>query len=144
MLFTNTNIGLRINDSKKTGASKAFKKGNETFLEENYKFFKVQLNYIQPELIICLGTQIPRFIGSCFPDQLPQLVKVRSFNDLDNLDKTGLFNLKYVGGEATLIFITHPALYYANVGRRMDGKGKEFEEELIKNAISTNLLKHRF
>ncbi len=136
MLFTNTNIGLRINDSKNTGASKAFKKGNEIFLNENCNFFKEQLKAVQPELIICLGVQIPRFIGGCFPDQLPLLEMVRSFNDLDRLRKSGIFKLKYEGGEATIIFITHPSRYYPNVTKRNGGKGKEFEADLIAKVIS--------
>jgi hypothetical protein len=136
--FTNAIMGLRINDSKNTGVSKALNKGNEIFLKENQKFFKVQLNIIQPELIICLGAQIPRFIGGCLPEQLSELAKVRSFNDLDSMNKIGIFKLKYEGGEGTIIFITHPALYYANVGRRKGGNGREFEEKLIKTTISQN------
>jgi len=134
--FTNAIMGLRINDSKNTGVSKAFNKGNEIFLSENCQFFKEQLKEIQPKLIICLGSQIPRFIGECFPDQLLQLASVRRFDDLDSLNKTGIFKLKYHSGESTMIFITHPALYHANVGRRKGGNGKEFEAKLIENAIS--------
>jgi hypothetical protein len=44
--------------------------------------------------------------------------------------------IKYDFSAVTIIFNTHPALYYANVGRRKGGKGKKFEEKLIGKAIS--------
>ncbi len=134
--FTNAIMGLRFSDSEHEGLSSAFKKGNEIFLKENCDFFIEQLKAIQPELIICLGAQIPRFIGGCFPDQLNQLEMVRSFNDLDGLNKSGIFKLKYEGGEATIIFITHPSRYYPNVGKRMGGNGREFEEKLIEKVVT--------
>lgn len=136
--FTNAIMGLRFEDSKNTGVSKAFARGDnyETFLKENFTFFKDQLSIMRPELVICLGAQLPRFIGGCFPEQFPDLIRVRSFKDLDALPEKSRYTLKYRGGEATLIFITHPALYDANVTRRLGGKGKAFESKYLKEEIS--------
>jgi hypothetical protein len=133
--FTNAIMGLRIGNSKNIGISKAFKKNNEPFLLENQQFFNEQLNEIKPKLIICLGAQLPRFIGACYLEQLVELAKVRSFSQLDFLNESGVFKLKYTEGEANLIFITHPALYDANIGRRRNGNGRDFEENLIKNQV---------
>ena len=129
--FTNAIMGLRKDESKNTGKSVAFKKTNIEFLKKNCEFFKQQLNILQPEIMICLGIQVPRFIGHCFPDQATYLMKISNYKELDQCNENGIHYIKHEQREIKVIFLTHPSFYDANVSRRKEGKGKEFEKNLI-------------
>lgn len=132
--FTNAIMGLRVESTKNTGVSVAFKKGNENFLQENISFFEEQVSVIKPKVIICLGAQMPRFIGKCFPHVFPDLDKIVSFKQLDTSDFKDQNELIFGEKSIKIIFITHPSLYYVNVSKRIGGI--EFERNLIDRAIN--------
>lgn len=132
--FTNAIMGLRVGNTKNTGVSVAFKKGNEQFLNENISFFKEQVRVMQPEIIICFGAQIPRFIGKCFPDKFPDLNKIKSFKQLDYSDFKDQNKLFFDEKSIKIIFITHPSLYYVNASKRLGGI--EFERKLIEDVVN--------
>ncbi|MFA9213054.1 MAG: uracil-DNA glycosylase family protein [Candidatus Methylacidiphilales bacterium] len=127
--FTNAIMGLRVGSTKNTGVSVAFKKGNENFLQENIDFFKEQVRIVKPSVIICLGAQMPKFIGKCFPAVFPDLSKINSFKQLDASEFKDQNELLLDDKSIKIIFITHPSLYYVNASKRMGGI--EFERELI-------------
>jgi hypothetical protein len=137
--FTNCIMGLRIDNSINTGPSKAFLLKNKKFLKENIEFFKEQLDSIKPNLIIGLGSQVPRFIGSFFEQELPNLNNIFSFKELDQTTYKNSIVLQYNKKDLTIIFITHPAMYYANVERRKGGI--EFEKKMIYKAVTSALKK---
>jgi hypothetical protein len=126
-------MGLREGCSKNTGPSKAFLDTNTKFLDENIKFFKNQLDEVKPKLVIGLGNQVPLFIGKVFEKDFPNLNTITSFKKLDTTKYKNATTIKYNNENLTFIFITHPAMYDANVWRRKNGK--EFEKSLIDNAI---------
>ena len=131
--FTNAIMGLRIGSTKNTGVSVAFKKGNENFLQENIDFFKEQIRVIKPKVIICLGAQMPKFIGKCFPEVFPDLNKINSFKQLDTSDFKDQNELFFDEKHIKIIFITHPSLYYVNASKRIGGI--EFERKLIDGVL---------
>ncbi len=130
--FSNVIMGLRKGDSKNTGPSKAFAKSNSMFFEQNIAFFFEQLKHLKPKGIVCLGIQVPVFLGACFPEQFTKLKTVRSFSELDTLYPEGGANLLFEGKTIPLIFLTHPALFYANAARR---KGVEWELNLLSTLV---------
>lgn len=132
--FTNAIMGLRVGNTKNTGVSVAFKKGNEQFLKENITFFKEQVREVNPNIIICLGAQLPKFIGKCFPDVFPDLNKIVSFKQLDTSEFINQNELFFEEKSIKIIFITHPSLYYVNASKRVGGI--EFERKLIDRAIN--------
>jgi hypothetical protein len=131
--FTNCIQGLRFGKTKNTGTSVAFQKRNSSFLKLNQAFFKQQLKLTKPTLIVGLGANIPRFIGSTFPKQFPRLETITSFKKLDETNFRDGISLNYKGGNCKVIFITHPALYFSNVVRRKGSK--EFENKMIRDAF---------
>lgn len=131
--FTNAIMGLRVESTKNTGVSVAFKKGNENFLQENISFFEEQVRTVKPNVIICLGAQMPRFIGKCFPNVFPDLNKIVSFKQLDTSDFKYQNELFFEEKTIKIIFITHPSLYYVNASKRLGGI--EFERGLIDEVL---------
>jgi len=144
--FTNAIMGLRTGDTKNTGRSKAFLKieKNEKFLSDCRKFFIEQLKFQRPKLIIGLGAHIPKFLLAT-SDNLKGLSGITSLSKIgksdkiedrieENLFKDVVFD-GITGYKTNVIFITHPSLYYSNVGKRHE-RGKEFENELIAKAVS--------
>jgi hypothetical protein len=129
--FTNAIMGLRIGDTKNTGPSIAFKKENDDFLKQNQEFFKAQLDYTNVETIICLGSQLPRFLADVFPQELGKLKSVRSFKQLETHLPESKISITYSGRKLHIIFITHPALYFVNAARRYNSKGLEVEKKLL-------------
>lgn len=130
--FTNAIMGLRKGKEKNTGRSKAFAKGNEEFLKQNMAFFKEQLNAVQPQTIICLGIQVPSFLGACFQNELGSLQPIRNFRQLDHEFPEGKTQITYLGKQIRLIFLTHPSLFFANAAKR---KGVEWEMQLIASML---------
>ncbi|MCA0428820.1 MAG: hypothetical protein LCH37_15395 [Bacteroidetes bacterium] len=57
---------------------------------------------------------------------------MRSFSELDTLYPEGGANLLFEGKTIPLIFLTHPALFYANAARR---KGFEWELNLLSTLV---------
>ncbi len=134
--FTNAIMGLREGNGKNTGRSKAFLKKNELFLNECREFFKEQLRFQKPKLIIGLGAHIPMFLSETSSD-LKRLSKITSLSQIgdsfeDNFFKNVVFN-DIPDYQAKVIFITHPSLYYANVINRKKGD-KNFEFDLIRRS----------
>jgi hypothetical protein len=133
--FTNAIMGLRINDTKNTGRSKAFLLKNDAFLKQNQEFFKIQLDVAKPDLVIGLGRFMPKFISGCFKE-FSELANVESFKQFDSdygKYRNGIV-LNHNGRLIKMIFITHPALYFRCVIDRKGGL--KYEQELIEKALS--------
>lgn len=134
--FTNAIMGLRFNDSKNTGKSKAFLVKNNAFLKQNQEFFKIQLEVVKPDLVIGLGRFMPKFISGCFKEY-SELVHVESFKKFDSEYanfRNGIF-LNHIGRSIKMIFITHPALYKRCVIDRKGGLN--YEQELVERTLLT-------
>lgn len=134
--FTNAIMGLRINDTKNTGRSKAFSQKSDVFLKQNQEFFKIQLEVAKPDLVIGLGRFMPKFISGCFKE-FSELANVESFKRFDSdygKFRNGII-LNHNGRLIKMIFITHPALYYRCVIDRKGGL--KYEQELIEKALLT-------
>jgi uracil-DNA glycosylase len=123
--FTNVYMGLRA-VGPETGRFPGAK--DPGYADRCATFFRRQIEVARPRIIIALGLEPLRFLSN----------RVFGFRPPDALSKCDQIYgpLPLAHGGATLVPLTHPALYFANVGRRTfrDHRGIEAERALVRAA----------
>jgi len=131
--FTNAYMGLRR--SGKTGPFPGIR--DKAFVARCGAFFRMQIEALNPRLILGLGRSIPNFLGAVTKD-LAAWRSVSSLSQLD-CDNAVISGVRFVGGRdpCTVVCITHPSLYASNVSRRKFHAfaGRAAEREMVAQAI---------
>lgn len=124
--YTNAYMGLRI-EGREIGRFPGYR--DSEFVTRCAMFFRRQLSVARPRLILTLGMEPLRMLGSrVFGIQVP-----RTLTACDNIYRR--VNLDH--GVAVLVVLTHPSLYSANVWRRRyyHFTGEEAEAAMVQDAI---------
>ena len=124
--FTNVYMGLR-DEGSEIGPFPGGK--DERFVKRCVEFFKKQLEVAKPKLIVTLGLAPLRFMAT-------HLCRVRTPKTLAGC--TEIYHpVSLAHGAVTVVALTHPSLYHANVGRRKYGQlgGAEAEKEMIADGL---------
>lgn len=134
--FTNAIMGLRCHDSV-TGPSPGFRCPD--FRTACTKFFVRQVEVVQPDVILALGTYAPRVMAPVCRG----MESLRSWPGYSILDSRGLALLERlsIGPHEVAVhaaaMLLHPSLRPPNVWRRRfnDRTGHEAEVQLVKRAM---------
>ena len=123
--FTNVYMGLRARGPE-TGR---FPGANDRrYADRCVTFFRRQIEVARPRIIVTLGLEPLRFLGR----------RVFGFRPPDAMSRCDRIYapLAVAHGETALVALTHPALYFANVGRRRFGAhaGAEAERAMVRAA----------
>ncbi len=123
---TNAYLGLRT-EGPETGRFPGSR--DKGFVSRCALFFGRQLAAARPRLILMLGMETLRMLG-------PRLFGIQSPRTLMACDNM-FCRLPLGYGDATLVVLTHPSLYYANVWRRryLHFVGAEAEAAMVRDAI---------
>jgi uracil-DNA glycosylase len=124
--FTNLYMGLREGGPETGKFSGARDKG---FVQRCLAFFIVKLQVIQPTLLLTLGLEPIKVLATHLfhvgvPKALTSCSEIYPSVSLPH-------------GNATVVALTHPSFYYANVGRRKYGQltGAEAEKGMIADGL---------
>jgi uracil-DNA glycosylase family 4 len=122
--FTNFYIGLRA-AKPETGRFPGARDKN--FVARCVRFFERQIEVVRPKFIITLGLEPLRAVQNVFG--------IRTPNTLSACDQI-YQRLLVKHGQVSIVPLTHPSLYYANVARRkfQSYTGIAAEREMIKIA----------
>jgi uracil-DNA glycosylase len=125
--YTNAYMGLRA-AGPETGRFCGAR--DKDFVNRCAKFFSRQLAVARPRLILMLGMEPLRVFG-------PRLFGIeapRTLTACDNLYPRVCLDY----GDAAIVVLTHPSLYYANVGRRryLHFVGADAEAAMVRDAMS--------
>ena len=125
--YTNAYMGLRA-AGPETGRF-CGARDNE-FVNRCAIFFSRQLAVARPKLILMLGMEPLRMLGP----RLFGITAPRTLMACDNFYPRVCLDY----GDAAIVVLTHPSLYYANVGRRRYLRlvGADAEAAMVRDAIS--------
>lgn len=126
--YTNAYMGLRA-AGRETGRF-CGARDNE-FVNRCVMFFRRQLEVVRPRLILMLGMEPLRVLG-------PRLFGIKAPLTLMACDTFYPRVCLGCDDDAAIVVITHPSLYYANVGRRRYLRlvGADAEAAMVRDAMS--------
>jgi uracil-DNA glycosylase len=105
--FTNVYMGLRAGGPE-TGRFPGVR--DAAFVDRCIGFFTRQITFVRPKLVLTLGLEPLRALA-------PRIFRIKAPSTLSACDQVyGPLRLPH--GDVTVVALTHPSLYYANVGRR--------------------------
>jgi hypothetical protein len=127
-VFTNFYMGLR-EIGPETGSFPGAK--DAAFKNRCASFFRRQLDVWQPKLILTLGLPAMRAVGA-----VCNLLTPGSLQDCEHIYP----GVSLQHGAVTIVALTHPSYYAANVGRRRykDLAGSEAEQSMMTDALVTS------
>jgi hypothetical protein len=133
--FTNLYMGLR-SDKPNTGPFPGAK--NKQFVEHCECFLRQQIRAQRPSLILTLGVHVPHAIGKLSP-QLEKWAEGRGLKYIDKVGplKEGVIFSEIEDFQTTVVALTHPSLYHANVRHRQYNGlvGKDAERALLRSGL---------
>lgn len=113
--FTNLFLGVR-NDRKFIGTTNINKtiKFSKEYKEMCFNFFLVQLELINPSIVICLGKEVGKFISEKYKEFINFKLTNTNFNNLFNDNKFVVHTKNNYLGDRKFILIPHPSYAHAN------------------------------
>lgn len=128
--FSNVFVGLRKTKSM-VGKFPGFR--DKEFVQKNLDFLDVQVEEIEPKLIITLGIFAPMMLGHLSPD-LAEWKNARKFNDINEPIK---FNVNFRDHQCTCVALVHPSMRNKNVRQRKYKQyvGNDAEINMLKDAL---------
>lgn len=106
--FSHAIMGLRKGHSNQTTSSFVFTEKGQSFLKTNQKFFMAQLELLEPDVIIALGINQPKFLAGCFPKQLNGFSKVDSIEKFAKVCPKGFIEIFHDEHPLRIVFILEP------------------------------------
>jgi hypothetical protein len=106
--FSHFIMGLRKENSNQSAHSFLYTAEGQSFLKANEKFFMAQLELLEPDVIIALGINQPKFLAGCFPKQLKALSTVDSLEKFVNVCPKGFMEIFHDGHPLRIVFIPEP------------------------------------
>lgn len=122
--FTNLFLGLRINGTQ----TKRYKKLKPEYINFCFNFLKIQLDFIQPEIVLCLGKDVFNALKNKYPELFSSITIQNNFEELILLNKNYIELKDDNIGNRKFIFIPHPSFAHAN--------WKNGVEEIIRQQLS--------
>jgi uracil-DNA glycosylase len=133
--FTNAYMGLR-SSGKNTGPCLGSR--SEAFRDTCRSFFMRQLAVQEPRAILCLGTQVTRFLAGCSADL--RAWTAGSFRSIDSSCASVVFDVHFADARSVLavVALVHPSFRAANLGRREYGdcQGACAERRMLRDAMA--------
>ncbi len=142
--FTNGYMGLRpsLLDNKKaknTGTSPAAKKGAEKFADQCYNFFKEQLEFVKPNVVLVLGKETVKFLTKTFPYEFSKWGNIDSLKNFYTNENLIYNDLKLNDKTIRFVFVIHPSMSNTNRALVWGKQNKHKEVEVILKALGDYL-----
>lgn len=137
--YTNVIMGARVAESN-SGISAAFKEDNEKFLKECFDFFKKQIEFQKPKLIIVLGIAVVKFLSNFIPE-LAYYKKIEKIKKIDTDGMAIMPNINFfqdLNLQLNLVILQHPSFSELNIKHRTFKNfppGETACIELLKEAV---------
>lgn len=106
--FSHAIMGLRKGNTNQTANSFVFTEQCHSFLKANQKFFMAQLELLEPDVIIALGINQPKFLAGCFPKQLNAFSMVDSIEKFAKVCPKGFIEIFHDEHPLRIVFILEP------------------------------------
>lgn len=127
--FTNFFMGLR-----KEGGMIDPKKVPPLYREFCYNFFKIQLNYLNPDIVLCLGKEVGLSLSLISPLNFPNFSS--NIKDL-YADPNKSESIKYTNdsdfGNRKFVLIPHPC--FAHINWRTNNISQKIKDSLVASTI---------